>query len=480
MNLNEAAKVRCFLRQHAASGTGFGLRFSARFMHPKFALLRQQHLGADKTFPLKVLCARAIARGVQPAYGESDIRVVKTGTLKNRELDWTDCQTVSEDFFETSKFRAGVRRNDILVSSTGVGSLGKVDLYNLDEPALADGHISIVRLRDGSVEPVLLVHLMRHSVVQWQIEQSLTGSTNQIDVYPDQIAALRIPRLDRKKRWKLVSKIQEIEVAIAKATAGLRKPEDVINEVLCAEFNYPLKEHRERGRAQQFVSSLQAMCAGFTLRCSANFHHPSFELTEQFFARTGHERVIAFVSIPIRLGATATKADFVEDGGAYYVHPGATKRQEIISTDDCHQINNEFYGATQRRFGLRPNDVVVNRSGEALGKVALWDSEEPAVASDFTMRIRFNREKMNPRFGWFFFRSVMFQAQIQRELRGSSVPNIFPSEVEQMLMVSCNRTKQDALVDEITDELERRAKSLASVQSKKAEITALINEALGN
>jgi hypothetical protein len=223
------------------------------------------------------------------------------------------------------------------------------------------------------------------------------------------------------------------------------------------------------------------MMAGFTLRNSAKFHHPSFELTEQFFARSPHERVKAFVAIPIRLGATATKSDFVEGGAAYYVHPGATKRQEVIAIDDCHQITEEFYAATQRRFGLRRGDVVLNRAGEGtIGKSALWDSDEPAVASDFTMRIRFN-DRINPRFAWFYFQSVMFQAQVAREKRGmGNMTNIFPPEVERMLIVSCKKPKQEALALDITAELKRRTDALASIESKRAEITKLIDEAIAD
>ena len=74
-------------------------------MHPKFALLRRDSLTTAKTFPLKQLCARAITRGVQPDYDETDIRAVKTGTLQDGELDWSDAQTVSEDCFEAAQFR---------------------------------------------------------------------------------------------------------------------------------------------------------------------------------------------------------------------------------------------------------------------------------------------------------------------------------------------------------------------------------------
>ena len=301
---------------------------------------------------------------------------------------------------------------------------------------------------------------------------------NLTNLYPSKVGSFRVPVLSASIQKGLSSRIGEIEGAIGKAEGALKTQEDIINEILCTEFGYPLREHRERERAHYFTASVHTMMAGFTLRNSAKFHHPGFELTERFFARTPHKRVKAFVAIPIRLGATATKADFVQEGAAYYVHPGATKRQEVISTQDCHQVTEEFYGATQRRFGLRRGDVVINRSGEALGKVAIWDSDEPAVASDFTMRIRFNHVWMNPRFAWLFFRSVMFQAQVQRELRGSSVPNIFPPEVEQMLIVACKKPKQDAIARDITAELQRRTDALTSIESKRTEITALIDEAV--
>lgn len=448
-------------------------------MHPKFSLLRRHWLTEKHTFPLKILCVRPVQRGVQPDYDDSDIFAVKTGTLCNGELDWSEAQTVNETFFESVKRRAGLRCNDVLVSSTGVGSLGKIDIYNRDEPALADGHISIVRIHEELHEPGLLVHLMRHRIVQWQIEQGLTGATNQIDIYPEQVEALRLPRLADDVRRKLLARVTRIEGEIAVARAALRTPDDVINEILCVEYGYPLKEHQERAQERHFVRGLGTMAAGFTLRNSAKFHHPDFELTERFFVRTPHERLKAFVAVPVRLGVTVTKDDLLEEGDAYYIHPGATKKQRSIVLEDCHQITQEFYDANQRRFGLRRGDVVINRSGEALGKVAFFDSDEPAVASDFTMRVRFNA-RMNPRFAWFFFQSVMFQSQVLRELRGSSVPNIFPPQVEQMLIAACDRDYQDALAQQIGDELQALDDRHASIESKRQEIDRLIDEAISN
>jgi hypothetical protein len=49
----------------------------------------------------------------------------------------------------------------------------------------------------------------------------------------------------------------------------------------------------------------------------------------------------------------------------------------------------------------------------------------------------------------------MFQAQIHRELRGSSLPNIFPPQVERMHVVTCKRQRQDELAAQITTALTR-------------------------
>jgi hypothetical protein len=445
-------------------------------MHPKFALLRREWLSEADTFALKSLCTRPIKRGVQPEYDDSEIYAVKTGTLKNGWLDWEEAQSVSEDFFENMKRRAGLRRNDVLVSSTGVGSLGKVDIYERDEPALADGHISIVRINAENYEPALLIQLLRHRVVQWQIEQGLTGSTNQIDIYPNQIESLRVPRLDSDVRKKLLAKVTRIETEIANARAALRAPDDVIDEILCSEFNYPLAEHRERARIRHFTRTIGTMTAGFTLRNSAKFHHPDFELTEDFFARTPHCRIRNILARRPKLGAQISPSDFEDDSDQFYLTPAAIKSGRL-NESALRSITDEFFQQHAWKLGLCRNDIILGASGEGMGKVGIFDSDRDAIFSQFIMRLRFNSE-MNPDFACYFMRSVMFQTQIEREKRGTNIPNIFPTEVERMLVVNCVRQRQNELAARISTTLAALDIHRAAIESKRAEITKLIDEAI--
>jgi restriction endonuclease S subunit len=341
------------------------------------------------------------------------------------QLDWSEAQTVNDDFYEANQRRAGVCKGDVLIASTGTGSLGKVDFYNDDTPALADGHVAIVRVDSKHFDPCLLSYVLRSRVAQWQIEQQLAGATNQIEIYPGQLAALRLPELAQDQQHEVLRKVIAVETKISAARARLRQPTDIINEILCEAFGYPLSEHRQRERERQFTRQVSDFGTGFTLRSSVKFHHPDYELTDTFFTRVRHERVKAYLAVPIRLGVTLTRDAMADDGEAFYVHPNSLKRQKRIDPKDCHRITLDYYEKNRGRSGLRVGDVLINRSGEALGKVGLFDSDEPCLFSDFTMRVRFN-DKMNPLFAWYFFRSLIFQSQVEREKRGLSLPNIFP------------------------------------------------------
>lgn len=332
------------------------------------------------------------------------------------------------------------------------------------------------KLNRSLLHPILLKYYLLSSNYVDNAERLLSGKEHP-RVAESDITSLRIPFPALDTQNALVEKILEIENEISSSRTSLSQPRDIINEILCHEFGYPLQEHRERERVRHYSRGLSRFGAGFTLRNSAKFHHPDFELTDRFFTNTPHERIKAYVAVPIRLGATAVKSDFVEEGAALYVHPGATKRQEVIRPEDCHQVTQGFYEKNKRRFGLLPGDVVINRSGEALGKIAFFDSNDPAVCSDFTMRVRFN-ETMNPHFAWYFMRSVMFQSQIEREQRGTSLPNIFPGQVERMLIVECSRDRQDAIAGTVSAELQRRDAALGAIEAQRKEIEALIEAAI--
>lgn len=475
-DIDEVAKLKDFHRYFREISKSFGLRITPKFLHPRFDIFNNV-LKALRLVPLGTLCRKAVRRGVQPVYAEDgEVTVIKTQQLKNGYIDLADALKVTTTFLSENK-RATISPGDIVISSTGEGR-GKVDLYEFGEVSLADSHVSIVSLR-SAYKAKVIAYLLRSRFGKWQVEQTEMAVKATPELYSGQIERLQVIDWNQSVADRLAREIVAFESRLNAARMSVGKPQDIINEILSREFGYPLREHLERVREQRYSRRFAQLSAGFTLRNSAKFHHPDFELTDRFFAGTPHERVKAYVAVPIRLGATAVKSDFVEDGAAFYVHPGATKKQEVINPEDCHQVTQEFYDKNKRRFGLLPGDLILNRAGEGtIGKSGLFDSEEQSLFSDFTMRLRFS-ESINPKFAWYYMRSVMFQSQIEREKRGmGNMTNIFPGQVERMLMVECTRDRQDAITAAIADELQKLENSRREIEAKRKEIDSLIEAAI--
>jgi len=164
------------------------------FFHPRHQVL-DVLCARYCTVPLTRICREPIVRGEQPDYDEfGTVSVLKTVDLRNDCIDYDNTSKVSEDFFAAHP-AAHVRKGDILIASTGYVSMGKVDVYDDDEPAMADGHISIVRVNEN-YDPYFVAYFLRCHLGQQQFEKWFTGSSGQIEVQPMDLGEFLVPVSD--------------------------------------------------------------------------------------------------------------------------------------------------------------------------------------------------------------------------------------------------------------------------------------------
>jgi len=168
-------------------------RLHLSFYAPKQKIMKEL-TEKYETISLKQITIEPIRRGQQPEYSDEGITVIKTVDLKNRKIEAE--LKVSEDFF--NKYSdAHVRRNDVLIASTGYCSIGKVDIYDSDEQAMVDGHVSIVRLKDG-FNPYFIAYFLRSMFGKIQFDKWWTGSSGQIELQPQDLEKFIIPNNTKK------------------------------------------------------------------------------------------------------------------------------------------------------------------------------------------------------------------------------------------------------------------------------------------
>ena len=142
-----------------------------------------------------------LARGVAPKYTEKDdFYVLNQKCIRDWRVSLKDARFTDTEAKKVHDDRI-LRDNDILVNSTGQGTLGRVAQFlKLDRPATVDSHITIVRPNPDLVFPEYFGYVLKGR--QNEIELLAEGSTGQTELSKLKLANLSIdlPPLDQQKK----------------------------------------------------------------------------------------------------------------------------------------------------------------------------------------------------------------------------------------------------------------------------------------
>lgn len=115
------------------------------------------------------------------------------------------------DKFDESK---RIRVNDIIINSTGGGTVGRVgfideNLFNNFKIIVADSHITIVR-PFNLVASKYIYYYLKAPIIFDHVEEKCEGSTNQIELYAKVIMEYPFPLPPAREQQRIVSKIDKI------------------------------------------------------------------------------------------------------------------------------------------------------------------------------------------------------------------------------------------------------------------------------
>ena len=182
------------------------LRFSTRYHNTPTKKL-MEFLDNIKTLEVKDV-VESTEKGVQPKYNtDGEISVVKIANLKNRFIDFSETEKITQSDFDKLDAQKKLRLNDIIICATGKVSLGKIDFYDYEDEAITSVDNYILRL-NKNYNPLFFTYFLRSILGYFQIERDFTGATNQIHLYWDQISNFQIPDISLKNQQKIVDEIK--------------------------------------------------------------------------------------------------------------------------------------------------------------------------------------------------------------------------------------------------------------------------------
>ncbi|WP_207551839.1 hypothetical protein [Rodentibacter trehalosifermentans] len=294
----------------------------------------------------------------------------------------------------------------------------------------------------------------------------------------DDLKTIRFPKdiIDKilSLENELLSKIRPLKNEIAQLKNSKISMLDIINQVFSEEFCFNWYEFEHLKAKNIFKSKLTNFSNNIDCRMGVRFHNLAGEYLQSFLSRISNKKIKDFIAEPIVLGASISPNDYDENGEYYYISMAAVKNYYFESEDA--QTVSISYAKNNDNKTVSKDDIIMTRSGVAIGKFALIDENIDGIFSDFTMRIRL--KNFNPLLAYYYFRSEFFQYLIYTYKKGLQNQNIFPSQIQELPMPNWNKEKQSEVIKKITVELEKQQLIELQIEEKQKEIGNLIELAI--
>ncbi len=181
-------------------------RFSYTYHHPLYYQLMATLAKMEGLDSLQSLCVDGYpARGKKPtAESAEGIPILKVRNVTGDGIDLDTEYAPDSEALREAYASTFVQRGDILVTSTGEGTIGRVDTYLYDSPAIADGHIAICRLIPD-LNREYVVEFLRSEIGQIQMLRHVSGSTGQTELLVDHLRSIWVPMPGRETQNAIVN-----------------------------------------------------------------------------------------------------------------------------------------------------------------------------------------------------------------------------------------------------------------------------------
>lgn len=372
------------------------------YISPREFILTSQY----KQTKLDRIIKMPIVRGKSTQYGSSAVQVIKSGQIRGEyEFDFTEKYYAADSFVSDDR---NLQKGDILINSTGVGTAGRVNLFNLEGDFVVDSHVAIVRLDQTEMLPEFLLYVLKNIGFK-NLESLATGQSGQIELTPTQISNLKVP-----------------------------KPPIVVQEQLCKENN---KLYSDIAKKQEEIVVIKQNRENIISDIFCKGH-------KEFFL--GDEEYVTLRRGPF--GGSLKKEIFVASGYKVYEQKHVIKNDFSIGR---YYITTEKFNE-MKAFEVLPNDILMSCSG-TIGKFAIVPTEaKPGIINQALLRFR-TTDKILPEYLKMCLEYITLE--FTRKSHGKGIQNVtsidtlkaikipVPGDMEEQKRIVKSVSKYDDMID---------------------------------
>lgn len=387
-----------------------------------------------------------------------------------------DCLPISREECP-NRIKYKVTKDDILISSirqAATPALNFSEFDNLDNYVFSNGFY-ILKPLDG-VDSKFVLYLLRLKKIKNILDNCIYRGIGISSYKQFDLLRLRIPKFNLFQQEEILTKIKPIENRIKSLKNNIELEDEIINKVFFSEFRWDYETFFSLRKSHNYYLNFLQIGNNYDLRFSPKFHHPSGQFVYKDLERNNCLRIKNYISEPITLGASVSPSDFDSYGECYYISM-ATVKNFKVELDESQLLGDEYVKIPKNaRKKVKKGDIIMTRSGAAIGKFAVVEEEMNAIHSDFTMKIRLKNIERD--FAYYYFRSVYFQHLIKINYKGLQNNNIFPNQIQEFPIPDISKESQQRIVKKIKFKLEEQDKTKCEIEKLRLEIDKIIEDNL--
>ena len=187
-----------------------------------------------------------IQRGKSPKYvDKSDFPVIAQKCIQWHGIELQKAKFICPESVEKYSDERFLETGDLLLNSTGTGTLGRVCIYiheeNIYKKVVADSHVTVIR--PILIESKFIYFWIASDFVQSEIEAKSSGSTKQIELATSTVKNYLFPLPPLNEQKRIVTKVDELMKLCDELEARQKKKQETrilinnaaLNKLLTAE-----------------------------------------------------------------------------------------------------------------------------------------------------------------------------------------------------------------------------------------------------
>jgi type I restriction enzyme M protein len=420
------------------------LRLDAQFQN-RSALEAIQKIAESDHLRLSDLTFRPLKGKSIPYSDEGTFPVIRSGDISNSfQPDALLRSSARHDAFF-------VRKDDILISSIGQGSIGKVQLFRSNGEFATVSEVTVVRITGFS--PACVAAFLEGHFGQAQIERYVTGATGQLHLYPKDVDRILIPDFSEPFQSRVATLYARQDAQYEASRSSQKKAEgEVLDRLGLRDWN----------PTQPLSFTASASSAFEAKRIDAQFFRPLFVEVEERLQDTA-----AAIELGAILSVNARgRQPKYSDEGLPVVNSKHVRTNRVVLS------GNRTATETGSQVVIANGDVLINGTGEGtIGRAAPYLHRDRALPDNHVTVLR--TEALDPVYLAVFLNSPLGQWQIERHIKGSSGQvELYPNDIAQIVIWDAPDDVQRAVRKSVLSAFdeERRAANLLEAAKRAVEI----------